>query len=38
MDEIQAQLNENQKSLISLGRRLMKNGAPWVEGDPIPKK
>lgn len=38
MEEIQAQLNENQKSLTSLGRRLMKNGAPWVEGDPIPKK
>ena len=38
MDQLQSQINQNRKDMESLGRRLTKVGAPWVEGEAIPKK
>ena len=36
--DLQAQLAENKKDLDQMSRRLAKSGAPWVEGNPPPKK
>ena len=30
-------IGKNQKALASMGRELMKSGAPWVEGEALPK-
>ena len=38
LDNIYSQLNQNKMDLDALSRRLTKAGAPWVEGDRIPKK
>jgi hypothetical protein len=38
LDNIYSQLNQNKMDLDALSRRLTKAGAPWVEGDQIPKK
>jgi hypothetical protein len=38
LDNIHSQLNQNKIDLDALSRRLTKAGAPWVEGDRIPKK
>ena len=37
LDRIESQLNQNSKDLNALSRRLEKAGAPWVEGEEIPK-
>ena len=37
LDKIESQLNQNSKDLNALSRRLEKAGAPWVEGEEIPK-
>ena len=37
LDKIESQLNQNNKDLDSLSRRLEKAGAPWIEGEGIPK-
>ena len=38
LDKIENQLNQNNKDLDALARRLEKAGGPWIEGTPIPKK
>ena len=38
LDNISIQLNQNRMDLDALSHRLTKSGAPWVEGDKIPKK
>ena len=37
LDKIQIQLNQNNKDLESVIRRMEKAGAPWIEGTSIPK-
>jgi len=37
LDTIQEKIEKNQKSLAAMGRELMKSGAPWVEGEALPK-
>ena len=37
LDTIQEKIEKNQKALASMGRELMKSGAPWVEGEALPK-
>ena len=37
LDKIESQLNQNSKDLDALSRRLEKAGAPWIEGEGIPK-
>ncbi len=37
LDKIESQLNQNSKDLNALSRRLENAGAPWVEGEEIPK-
>ena len=37
LDTIQEKIEKNQKALAAMGRELMKAGAPWVEGEALPK-
>ena len=37
LDTIQEKLENNKKSLAAMGREFMKAGAPWVEGEGLPK-